>query len=122
MTTSPALDIILSAKDYHKIATNMFQGYADEYFEGKPLLRSIKIDFKYWTKEQWNALDGKIWNKILTYCILRDIWIEESNNQSEVLMKFILALMYNIDLEDWDMDFINKVAKTYKKVSKDIAL
>ena len=122
MTTLPALNVILSAKDYRKIATDMFQGYADECFEGKPLWRSMKIDFKYWTKEQWDALDGKTWNKILTYCIPRGVWIEESDNQSEVLMKLVSAPTYDIDLEDWDMDRINKVAKTYGKVSRGIAL
>ena len=82
----------------------------------------MKIDFKYWTKEQWDALDGKTWNKILTYCIPRGVWIEESDNQSEVLMKLVSAPTYDIDLEDWDMDRINKVAKTYGKVFKGIAL
>lgn len=73
MRNSLALDIILSAKDYCKIATNIFQRYIDEYFEGKHLWRSIKIDFKYWTKEQWDALNSKTWNKISTYCIPHDI-------------------------------------------------
>ena len=59
MASSPAPDVILSAKDYRQIATNMFQGYTDERFEGKLLWRSMKIDFKYWTKENWDALDGK---------------------------------------------------------------
>lgn len=30
--------------------------------------------------------------------------------------------MYIIDLKDWNMDYINKVAKTYNKISKDIVL
>ena len=37
-------------------------------------------------------------------------------------MNLVLAQMYNIDFEDWDIDCINKVAKTYSKVSRDIAL
>ena len=122
MTTSPALQIIMTDKDYRQIATNMFQGYVDERFEGKLLWKSMKINFKYWTKEHWDAPDGKTWNKILGYSILRGIWIEESDNQSEVLMKLILALMYDIYLEDWDMDHINKVAQTFGKVSKSIYL
>ena len=122
MTTSPALQIIITDKDYRQIATNMFQGYADERFEGKLLWRSMKIDFKYWTKEHWDALDGKTWNKILTYCIPRGVWIEESDNQSEVLMKLVSAPTYDIDLEDWDMDRINKVAKTFGKASRGIHL
>lgn len=47
MTTLLSLDIILSAKDYCKIITNIFQIYATKYFENKLFLRSIKIDFKY---------------------------------------------------------------------------
>ena len=37
-------------------------------------------------------------------------------------MKYVLAPLYNIDLEDWNIDYINKVAKTYGKVSKGITL
>lgn len=37
-------------------------------------------------------------------------------------MKFILALNYNIDLEDWNINCINKVAKTFDKVFKGIHL
>ena len=98
----------------------MFQGYADERFEGKFLWRSMKIDFKHWTKEHCDASDSKTWNKILTYCVLRGIWIEESDNQSEVLMKLVSAPTYDIDLEDWDMDCINEVTKTYGRVSRGI--
>ena len=36
-------------------------------------------------------------------------------------MKLVLAPTYDFDLEDWDMDCINKVAKTYVKVSRGIA-
>ena len=122
MTTSPAADVILTAKDYRQIAIDMFQGYADERFEGKPLWRSMKIDFKDWTKEHWDALDGKTWNKILTYCVPRGVWIEESDNQSEVLIKLVSAPTYDIDLEDWDINRINKVAKTYGRVSRGIHL
>lgn len=35
-------------------------------------------------------------------------------------MKFGLAPIYNINLEDWDIDCINKVAKTYSKISRGI--
>ena len=37
-------------------------------------------------------------------------------------MKLVSAPTYDIDLEDWDMDRINKVAKTYGKVSRGITL
>ena len=80
----------------------------------------MKFNFKDWTKENWDALDDKTWNKILTYCVPRGVWIEESNNQSEVLIKLVLAPTYDIDLEHWDMDRINKVAKTYGRVSRGI--
>ena len=33
-------------------------------------------------------------------------------------MKLVLALMYDIYLEDWDMDYINKVFQTYDRVSR----
>ena len=122
MTTPPASDAIMRPKDYRQIVIDTFQGYADEEFEGKPLWRALKIDFKDWTKEHWDALNGKTWNKILTYCIPRGVWIEESDNQSEVLMKLVSAPTYDIYLEDWDMDRINKVAQTYGRVSRVVAL
>lgn len=50
MTISPALQIIITDKNYCQIATNMFQRYVDKHFEDKPLWKSMKIDFKYWTK------------------------------------------------------------------------
>ena len=37
-------------------------------------------------------------------------------------MKLISALTYDIDLENWDMDCINKVAKTFGKISRGIHL
>ena len=98
----------------------MFQEYTDKHFEDKYFWRSMKIDFKYWTKEHKNALDNKTWNKILTYCILCGVWIEENNNQSELLIKLVLASAYDIYLDDWDIDHINKVAQTFGKVSRGI--
>lgn len=37
-------------------------------------------------------------------------------------MRLVLTPIYNINLENWDIDCINKVIKTYNKVSKDISL
>ena len=37
-------------------------------------------------------------------------------------MKLVLAPTYDIYLEDWDMDCINKVAQTYGRVSRVVAL
>lgn len=37
-------------------------------------------------------------------------------------MKLVLALTYNINLEDWNTNYINKVTKIYDKVFKDIVL
>ncbi len=122
MASSPASDVILSAKDYCQIVIDTFQGYADKEFEDKPLWRALKIDFKNWTKEYWDVLNGKTWNKILTYCIPCGVWIEESDNQSEVLIKLVLAPTYDIYLENWDIDHINKVAKTFGRVSRSIHL
>ena len=51
MITSPALQIIMTDKNYCQIATDMFQRYANERFKGKFLWRALKIDFKDWTKE-----------------------------------------------------------------------
>lgn len=56
------------------------------------------------------------------YCILNDVWIEKGENQSEILMKLVLAPMYNIDLENWDIYCIDKIAKLFDKVSKGIHL
>lgn len=33
-------------------------------------------------------------------------------------MKLVLALMYVIYIEDWDMDCINKITQAYNRVSK----
>ena len=41
----------MTDKNYRQFATNMFQEYVDEHFEDKLFWRSMKIDFKYWTKE-----------------------------------------------------------------------
>ena len=59
MTTSSTLQIIMTDKNYHQIAINMFQGYANERFEGKFFWRFMKIDFKYWTKKYCDILNGK---------------------------------------------------------------
>ena len=37
-------------------------------------------------------------------------------------MNLIMILTYNINLKDWNIDYINKVAKTYDKISKNIIL
>ena len=37
-------------------------------------------------------------------------------------MKLVLTPMYDIDLEDWDLDRINRVSRTYGKISRGIAL
>ena len=73
MTTSPLSNVTLSTKDYRQIALNMFQKYADECFKGKFLKRSMKINFKYWTKENWDVLNSKTWYKILGYFIPHDV-------------------------------------------------
>ena len=51
MTTSFALQVIMTDKDYCQIALDMFQGYAEQEFEDKVFWESIKMDFKHWTKE-----------------------------------------------------------------------
>ena len=52
MTTLPALQLIMPDKNYCQIALDMFQGYAEQELEGKVFWKSIKIDFKRWTKKQ----------------------------------------------------------------------
>lgn len=42
--------------------------------------------------------------------------IEENNNQSKVLIKFVSTLTYDIDLEDQEIDYINKVEKIFGKI------
>ncbi len=37
-------------------------------------------------------------------------------------MKLISNPIYNLNLEDWDMNYIDKVAKTFDKISKGIYL
>ena len=100
MTTLSALEIPISDKNYYQIVTNVFQGYADDNLEGKSLWKSIKMDFEDWTKEYWNAINGKIWSTIKEFCIPRGVWIEESKNQFELLIKLVSAPTCDIDLED----------------------
>ena len=125
MTTSPASEAIMSDQDYCQIATDTFQGYADENLKGKPLWESIKIDFKDWTKKHWNAINGKTWSVIKGFCIPRGVWIEDykvHGSQSEILMKLVSTTKYDTELKDWDMDRIKEVENIYGKVSRGIHL
>ncbi len=45
MASSSPSEVIMSDKDYRKIATDTFQGYADNDLEGLLLWEAIKIDF-----------------------------------------------------------------------------
>ncbi len=69
MASSTALEVIMSHEDYRKIATDTFQGYADEDLEGKLLWESIKMDFENWTKEHWDAINGKTWSAIKRFLL-----------------------------------------------------
>ena len=126
MTTSSTPQVIMTDKDYRQIALNTFQGYAEQELEGKLLWESIKMDFKLWTKKEWDAaINGNTWSMIKKYCIPWGIWIdcyEYDSNQSEILMKLVSAPTYDIDLKDWDMDRINEVTKTFGKISRGIHL
>ena len=125
MTTSPASEVIMSDQDYRQVATNTFQGYADENLEGKPLWESIKMNFEDWTKEHWDAINGKTWRAIKGFCIPRGIWIEDykgHGSRSEILMKLVSTTKYDTELKDWDMDRIKEVENTYGKVSRGIHL
>ena len=46
MTALPASDAIMRPKDYRQIVIDIFQRYADEEFESKPLWKALKIDFE----------------------------------------------------------------------------
>lgn len=46
--------------------------------------------------------------------------MKESNNQFKILIKLISVLTYNINLENQNIDYVNKVAKTYNKLSNNI--
>ena len=125
MTTSPASQVIMTDKNYRKIALNMFQGYTEQELEGKVLWESIKMDFKHWNKEQWDTvIHGNTWSMITKYCIPCGVLInnyENDSSQSEILMKLVSTPRYDADLKDWDMDRINLVAKSYSKVSRVVA-
>lgn len=56
------------------------------------------------------------------YYISYGIQINKNNDQSEVGMKLILTLTYDIDFEDLNIDYINKVAKTYGRIFRDMYL
>ena len=125
MTTSPALEVSMSDKDYSQIATDIFQGYADGNLESNPFWESIKMDFEDWTKEHWDAINGKTWTAIKAICVPRGVWIDDykgHGSRSEILMKLVSAAKFDTKLKDWDMDRINDVQNTYGKVSRGIAL
>ena len=122
MTNWPALDVILNVKDYCQITIDIFLEYADKNFKGKPLWKSMKINFKYWSKQNWDILNDKTWIKILWYYIPRRVWIEESDDQFDKLMRLYLTQIYDVYLIDWDMDCINLVAQSYSKIFGGIAL
>lgn len=58
IVSSPTLKVILSNKNYYKLATNTFTKYSCANFENLHLLKVIQIDFKYWTKENWEAINS----------------------------------------------------------------
>ena len=61
---------------------------------------------------------------ITKYYIPCGVWINSYKNytsQSEILMKLVSAPRYDVYLKDWDIDYINLVAKSYGKVSKVVA-
>ena len=125
MTTSPASEVPMSDKDYCQIATDTFQGYADDNLEGKPLWESIEMDFEDWTKEHWDAINGKTWTAIKAFCLPLGVWIDDykgHGSRSEILMKLVSAAKFDTKLKDWDMDRIEDVQNTYGKVSRGIAL
>lgn len=126
MTTSPALDLILSVKDYRQITINTFQGYIDKDINGKYPQKAIKIDFKLWIKENQGAINISTQMIIKQYCILRSIWInhyENRSRQSKILIKkLVLAIKYDIDLNNQDINHIQQVEKTYGKASSGIQL
>ena len=52
------------------------------------------------------------------YFILHGIWIEESNNQFKILMELVITLIYDIDLQDWDIVVLTKLLKFMVKYLK----
>lgn len=111
------MDVIMSLKDYCQIAINIFQGYASKQLESKFLQTAIKTDFRDLTEKHQDLLGNKTLNKILSYCISRDIWIEGSNHQFELLVKFVLASIYEIYLGDWEMNSFNNITQVFGKIS-----
>lgn len=125
MVSLTVLELIMSDKDYHKIATNLFQGYANEDFEEKLLWESIKIDFETWTKDYSNATNSKTWSVVIRFCIFYDVLIEDYKNngsRSEILMKLVSATNYDIEPKNWHMDQIGAIKKIHNKVSRGITL
>lgn len=48
----------------------MFQEYIEQQFESKLFWESIKMNFKFWTKKEWDtAMNDNIWSMIKKYCI-----------------------------------------------------
>ena len=125
MTTLATLQLIMTDKNYHQVALDMFQRYAEQELEGKIFWESIKMNFKRWTKEQWDVvINDNTWSIIIKYYIPRGVWIdsyEDDSSQSEILMKLVLAPRHDVYLKDSDIDCINLVPQSYGKISRVVA-
>lgn len=83
------------------LVTNTFAKYIYSDLKNTLFWDAININFKYWTKKNWKAMNGNIWNKIKKCCISCGIWIDQYGNngtQSKILVKFILT-KYDDDLK-----------------------
>lgn len=81
------------------------------------------MDFKDWTKEYQDVINGKTWKAIKTFYLPCDVWIDDykdHGSRSKILIKLVLATKYDTELKDWDMNCIKNVAKTYSKIFKSI--
>ena len=69
MTTSLTLEITLNDKNYCQITIDNFQKYVNKDFEGTHLWKAIKIDLRFWTKKDWEAINATTWIIIEQYYI-----------------------------------------------------
>lgn len=51
MTTLLTSEVIMTDNNYPQIVTDIFQTYVEELIESKFVQKSIKMNFKHWTKE-----------------------------------------------------------------------
>lgn len=108
MTNSLVLNVNPSDQSSLKFVIKIFQEHVFSKLENLLLWSVIHINFKNWTENIWEKLNGNTWSIIRRYNISCNIWIDEFEDNltwSDILLKLIL-IKNNKELKDWAIDNI----------------